>query len=143
MNITETERSNLMTSKLPDNLKQELLELAEKSASVGVMGWQVNKSLTVSERFKFGWKLFSFWAFLFNLIVYIYRGLWRKYLAVFGIYVLVITLPLIGLSMADIIDDQTLALLQNAGLIAWSTYFGIAYKVDLYRKYARKETFWL
>ena len=143
MNITETERSNLMASKLPDNLKQELLELAEKSASVGVMGWQVNKSLTVSERYKFGWKLFSFWAFLLSLIVYIYRGLWRKYLAVFGIYVLVITLPLIGLSMADIIDDQTLALLQNAGLIACSTYFGIAYKVDLYRKYARKETFWL
>lgn len=77
---------------------------------------------------------FSWLSFFFGMILYLFKGLWRKSLACFGLcYLLNLLVFVLKLPPACMILTG----------LAFNVWFGINYYNDLYRRHILRETFWL
>lgn len=91
------------------------------------------KENTAPNRMALTWKLFSVWAFLFAILYYLVKGMWRKGLVLLGLNIV------LGLLFAFVTEDP--ALVQVSALIISVICSQSAYS-DLYRKLVKKEVFW-
>lgn len=100
---------------------------------------KVSMKYSSSERFKLNMKALSFWPFLFSTLIYLFKGMWKKFLS---------------LTLLSILCFVIAVVLAGAGFVTAGQYFNFvsqvliviicvnSYKWDSYRKLVLKEDFW-
>lgn len=96
----------------------------------------VNKSSTLKGSFKNNWAVFSFFAFIFTWLPYVFRGMWKKGLIIFGINAVLCLLLISFAEMAEVVRVVNILWLVVQVIAAFSYYN------DLWRKYAQGQDFW-
>ena len=136
MEITAQELENLKAKNLNPKFEKKIID------AVSIMdgfsfGCPVPKKRLGTDNFK----LFSFWAFLFFILPYLVRGMWRKALSLGLIFLGGQGLISVLASMNVIPGDIAVQILMVFSLVMY-TYTSFNYYYDCFRKNARNEVFW-
>lgn len=91
------------------------------------------KDDTPANRMALTWKVFNCFAFFFNILYYLVKGMWRKALVLFVINIVIM------LTVALVTEDPGLT--QISSLVICAVCAQCAY-YDLYRKLVKNEVFW-